>query len=174
MCCHCLSSGELRSVAEVAVNSTKPLQGSRTSMSSEEVRLEASTAIRFTSPCYLNQYYRIPQDCQSGLCSLLNSINLILFFSRCNAPKSSEGTGKRAHQATFTHSPAVLVNRSTTWWKISKYNAHLQVGLEGWSGELPARQPDLSTWKVMEIFLSITIQHIQGLGQANKRQVLFD
>lgn len=80
VCCHWVNSGELRSVAEVALNSTKPLQGICMSMSNGELRLEASTIIRFTSPCYLNQYYRIPQVCQSGLCSLLNSINLIIFF----------------------------------------------------------------------------------------------
>ena len=53
----------LRSVPEVAVNSTNPLQGSSISMSSVEIRLEAFTIIRFTTPCYLIQYYRIPGDC---------------------------------------------------------------------------------------------------------------
>lgn len=79
VCWHCLEGGELQlcSVPEVAVNSKKPLQGSCMSMSSIELRLEDSTVIRFTTPCYLNQYYR---NCQSGLCSLLNSVNLIIFF----------------------------------------------------------------------------------------------
>lgn len=82
VCYNCLNGGELQlcSVAEVAVNNTKSLQGSCVFMSSEESRLEASTVIRFTSLCYLNQYYRIPRDCQSGLWSLFNSINLIYFF----------------------------------------------------------------------------------------------
>lgn len=168
--CCCCSGGELQlsSVAEVAVNKTKPLQGSCMSMSSEELRLAASTLFRFTSPCYLNQYYRIPKDCQSGFCSLLNSRNVIHFFPNGIHPRVMIDLAiELTKPVLLIYQQFWLIEEVPLDWKLTNI---ILVYEKGWKDGLGDNQPDLSTRKVMEqIFLSTTIQHRQGSGQANIR-----
>lgn len=62
--------------------------------------------------------------------------------------KSTEGAGRRAHQATLLHFSAVLVNwKGHRCLKVSKCATHLQEEPEVESRELQAIQPDLCASK---------------------------
>jgi len=70
--------------------------------------------------------------------------HLEVYGARWDPPKSAEGAGRGACQATLHHLSAILANwGGPRWLEACQCDAHLQAGLEGGSQELQAYQPDL-------------------------------